>query len=153
MQFADVKAAVREHMTEKGESNTVSVVIHLAGRFSVSLEPNPWSGYRSGEGVTFEGQVGRALNQLADEGHLLKTVRYTVGRRKEAFWTTREVAEAKAQAQAARAAELEAEKDKHELLAARFAAARYDVKITGDGSVVIAPGDAERLLGEIRAPN
>ena len=92
------------------------------------------------------GQVSRALNQLAGEGYLIKDLRFTHGLRREAFWTRRDVAEARQQAQEAEAARRSGEQADHAAMARRFDAAGYTVTMSRDGSVTFTPYDTHRVL-------
>jgi hypothetical protein len=148
MKYADVREAVREYMAglESGESTTIYVQIPLADKFGIDIAPNNWSGYYTSDGRTFMGQVSRALNQLAGEGYLVKDIRYTVGRKREAFWTRRDVAEARQRDREARNAREAIKQADHAALARRFDAAGYTVTTSRDGSVTFTPYDTRRVL-------
>lgn len=146
MKFSEVKNAVRAYMAalDSGESSTSWVAIRLGGELGISMQSS-YTGNRNTEGEQFTSQVSRALGQLAAEGYLIKSVRCTVGRRREAHWTRQDVmglrahaaAQANARRVAARAAEME--------LITRLAIAGFEVTVTG-GNVVLAPEEAVRLL-------
>lgn len=117
MKYSEVLAAVRAYMSPGSHASATEVVIRLADQSGIDIQPNSWSGYRRTKGQLFDGQVRRALNQLADGGELIKRIETHVGRKKEAVYYTPDVL---AQREADRNARIAAAERRRELVEQRL---------------------------------
>jgi hypothetical protein len=145
MKYDAVKAEVAAFMEGHVPITATYVVLHLADKHGIDVQPGNWTGYHSQAGLTFSGQVKRALNALAAEGVLDKDLRYTHGRQKEAFF---EPAAQAAERRAAKNAALATARERRDALTAAFAAHGIEVfvNVTTEGKVSMALDDADRLL-------